>query len=202
MIPAGAQNADTTSTVMGRKLDFEQPRFIISDYLEGIKRHLSAEGRKEWKPEFSLRANVRLLDESLYLTGGIRTSQNKVFGIGAGWGRTFYRFGPVPKGPTGQYISFFLHHRHYIPLGHRQRFFLYSDLMAGGSCVCRMSDWYMENGYVRTPEVGPEWPVLPGDCRWWITWQPGISIRLWGKSNLFLGPSFGPTVGAHLGIAL
>ena len=84
---ATAQEADTTSTVTGEKLNFEQPRFLVRDYFDGVKARLSAEGRKEWKPEFSLRANVMLLDCSVNLTGGIRSSQNKVFGIGVGWGQ-------------------------------------------------------------------------------------------------------------------
>ena len=35
-----------------------------------------------------------------------------------------------------------------------------------------------------------------------ISWQEGLSIRLWGKSNLFFGPSLGPSLGLHLGLAL
>ena len=51
-LSALAQDADTT------KLDFERPTFLINSYFDGVKAHLSAEGRKEWKPEFSLRANA------------------------------------------------------------------------------------------------------------------------------------------------
>jgi hypothetical protein len=65
-----------------------------------------------------------------------------------------------------------------------------------------MSDWYMQDEYVRTPGAEPEWPVLPGDWRWWISWQPGFAITLWGKSNFFFGPSVGPTIGFHAGIAI
>ena len=35
-----------------------------------------------------------LFDLSANLTGGIRTSQNKVFGIGAGWGQRYFIYEP------------------------------------------------------------------------------------------------------------
>ena len=86
VLSAIAQNADTMTAIVGKKLNFERPTILINNYFDGVKAHLSAEGRKEWKPEFSLRTNAMLFDVSANLTGGIRTSQNKVFGIGAGGG--------------------------------------------------------------------------------------------------------------------
>lgn len=201
-VSAAAQTADTTSTVIADKLNFEQPRILVRDYFDGVKAHLSAEGRKEWKPEFSLRANAILFDGSVILTGGIRTSQNKVFGIGAGWGQNFFILGPVAGNITGQRVNFFVYHRHYYPLGHRKNFSLYSDIMLGARYVYALSDWYMENGYQRTPTSEPEWPILPGNWRVWISWEPGIAFHMWGKSNFFIGPSIGPTIGLHAGIAL
>ena len=78
-LSALAQNADTNTAAVGKKLNFERPTILINNYFDGVKAHLSAEGRKEWKPEFSLRANAMLFDGSINLTGGIRTSQDKVF---------------------------------------------------------------------------------------------------------------------------
>ena len=199
---AAAQEGDTISTVTADKLNFEQPRFLVHDYFDGVKAHLSAEGRKEWKPEFSLRVNAMLFDGSVILTGGIRTSQNKVFGMGAGWGQNFFIVGPEAGNVTGQRVNFFVYHRHYIPLGHRKNFSLYSDIMLGARYVYALSDWYMENGYQSTPTSEPEWPILPGDWRVWISWEPGIAFHMWGKSNFFIGPSIGPTIGLHAGIAL
>ncbi len=199
-ISAAAQEADTT-VAKGDKLNFEQPRFLVSDYFSSVKAHLSKKGRKGWKPEFSLRANAEFLDGSLILTGGIRTSQNKVFGLGAGWGQTFFIFGPEAHF-TGQRFNIVAYHRHYIPLGHRKNFSLYSDILLGARCVYKMSDYYMENGVVRSPSAEPEFPVLPGDWKFWGSWQPGIAFHLWGKSNFFIGLSIGPTIGAHAGIAL
>ena len=198
-ISATAQEADTTAA-NGDKLNFEQPRFLVSDYFSSVKAHLSKEGRKGWKPEFSLRANAELLDGSLILTGGVRTSQNKVFGLGIGWGQRFFIFGPDHF--TGQRFNIVAYHRHYIPLGHRKIFSLYSDILLGARCVYKMSDYYMENGVVRSPGAEPEFPVLPGDWKFWGSWQPGIAFHLRGKSNFFIGLSIGPTMGAHAGFAL
>ena len=198
---ATAQEADSTVAVTGEKLNFEQPRFLVSDYFSSVKAHLSKEGRKGWKPEFSLRANAEFLDGSLILTGGVRTSQNKVFGLGIGWGQMFFIFGPEAH-HTGQRFNIVAYHRHYIPLGHRKNFSLYSDILLGARCVYKMSDYYMENGVVRSLGAEPEFPVLPGDWKFWGSWQPGIAFHLWGKSNFFIGLSIGPTIGAHAGIAL
>lgn len=201
-ISAAAQEADTTAA-KGDKLNFEQPRFLVSDYFSSVKAHLSKEGQKGWKPEFSLRANAEFLDGSLILTGGVRTSQNKVFGLGIGWGQRFFIFGPEPDAHfTGQRFNIVAYHRHYIPLGHRKIFSLYSDILLGARCVYKMSDYYMENGVVQSPGAEPVFPVLPGDWKFWGSWQPGIAFHLWGKSNFFIGLSIGPTIGAHAGIAL
>jgi hypothetical protein len=195
-LSALAQDADTT------KLDFERPTILINSYFDGVKAHLSAEGRKAWKPEFSLRANVMLLDGSVNLTGGIRTSQNKVFGLGAGWGQRFFIYEPELR-PVGQRLTIYLYHRHYIPLGHRQRVSFYSDIMGGGMYVYKMSGSDVPTAY--PAQAGdPLWwfTCKPGGLSWYFSWQPGIAIRMWGKSNFFFGLSIGPSYGVHAGIAL
>ena len=184
--PAVAQQVDTTSTVVGNKLDFESPNFVAKDYFEEVKAHLSAEGRKNWKPEFSVRGVGMIYHESITLTGGIRTSPNKVFGLGLGHSWVFYDANPA----KAYNIDFFLYHRHYIPLDRKRRFSIYSDLMVGGSYV------YKAFGYII------DGAPVAGVCRWYFSWEPGLSIRLWGKSNLFLGPTIGPSIGLHLGLAI
>lgn len=186
LFPAVAQQVDTTSTVVGNKLDFESPNFVAKDYFEEVKAHLSAEGRKNWKPEFSVRGVWMFYHESATLTGGVRTSPNKVLGLGLGHSWVTYDANPA----RAKHLDFFLYHRHYIPLDRKRRFSLYSDLMIGGSYV------YEANGHVinGSPKAGV--------CRWYFSWEPGLSIRLWGKSNLFLGPTIGPSIGLHLGLAI
>ena len=117
LAPAFAQTADTTSTVVGDKLDFETPNFVAKDYFEEVKAHLSAEGRKYWKPEFSVRANGMFYYMAADLTAGIRTSPNKVFGLGVGHGWQY-----IDANPAHQYRwNFYLYHRHYIPLDRTRR---------------------------------------------------------------------------------
>ncbi len=201
-LSAMAQNADTTTAIVGKKLNFEQPTVLINNYFDVVKAHLSAEGRKEWKPEFSLRANVMFLDESINLTEGIRTSPNKVFGLGTGWGQRFFIYGPESH-PDGQRLTFYLYHRHYIPLGHKQRFSFYSDIIGGGMYVYKMSGSEVPTDY--PPQTGHLlwwFPSKPGGLSWYFSWQPGIAIRMWGKSNIFLGLSIAPSFGFHAGIAL
>ena len=185
---AAAQEADTTSTVSGEKLDFEEPNFMVSTYLESVKAHLSAEGRKAWKPEFSLRANATIFVGTIDVTAGIRTSPNKVFGIYAGRAAVWHDAIPAHS----YRLHLCLYHRHYLPLDRRRRFSLYSDLLGGGSYVYKVSG---------PPERDAGLPAT-GSWGWWYSWQPGLSIRLWGKSNLFFGPTVGPSFGAHLGIAI
>lgn len=186
LFPAVAQQLDTTSTVVGNKLDFESPNFVAKDYFEEVKSHLSAEGRKNWKPEFSVRVQGMIYYLSVDLTGGIRTSPNKVFGLGVSHGKLYYDANPA----DAYRWNFYLYHRHYIPLDRRRRISLYSDLMVGGAYTYKVTG-YIEND---NPKVN--------SLNWYFSWEPGLSIRLWGKSNIFLGPSFGPTIGLHLGLAI
>ena len=181
---AAAQDADTTSTVLREKLDFDSPNFLAEDYFDAVKAHLSAEGRKNWTPEFSIRANGMIYATSVDVTGGIRTSPNKVFGLGLGRGTAYYDANPA----SAYSLKFFLYHRHYIPLDRSRRFSLYSDLMGGGQYV------YKVTGSIRddVPKTGV-W-------NWQFFWEPGLSIRLWGKSNIFFGPSIGITRGLFLGL--
>ena len=176
-LAASAQSADTTSTVSGEKLDFEQPQFLVSNYFESVKAHLSPEWRKSWRPEVTARINVMIYYGSYDFTLGIRTSPNKVFGIGAGVGNVWHDAIPA----RSHRLNFYLHHRHYIPLDKRRVISLYSDLMGGGSYVYKVS---------RPDEELPN-----------VGWQAGLSIKLWGKSNLFLGGSLGPSLGLNLGLA-
>lgn len=186
LVPAFAQTADTTSTVVGDKLDFETPNFVAKDYFEEVKAHLSAEGRKYWKPEFSVRANGMFYYMAADLTAGIRTSPNKVFGLGAGHGWQY-----IDANPAHQYRwNFYLYHRHYIPLDRTRRISLYSDVMVGGSYAYKVDGAIIDGN----PKAG--------ELNWYLSWQPGLSIRLWGKSNIFFGPTIGPSVGLHLGLAL
>lgn len=151
---------------------------------------LTAAAQSALKPEFTLRANVMMLEGTVNLTGGVRMNNN-VFGAGAGWGQRFFIFGPLER-PIAQRYSVFLYHRYYFPLGQKQRWSLYSDIIGGGMHIYEMSESF----------VPAENKVKPGDWLWYFSWQPGFTVRMWGKSNFFFGPSIGPTFGFHAGITL
>ena len=194
VLRAVGQDADTTFTATESKLDFSKPRILISTYFDEVKAHTSREARKEWRPEFTVRGNVMIFDRSVNLTGGVRTSARKVFGLGVGWGQHFFPRWDGPGRYTCQRMTFSLYHRHYIPLGHKQRYSLYGDWIGGGMWVYKAPDRFNPEDY---PNARIGW-------REWLSWQPGLAIRTWGRSNFFIGLSFaysgGPTVGWHAGI--
>ena len=78
-----------------------------------------------------------------------------------------------------------------------RRFSFYTDEFLGYSAIYKVSADSNYDG------------AKKGDGHFYLSWQPGISLRMWGKSNLFLGivvtTSFkpiSPTFGLHLGLAL
>ena len=188
ILPAAAQRQDST-TAATEKLDFESADLVTKNYFESVKLHLSKDWRKSWRPEVSARITSMFYVGSYDLTLGIRTSPNKVFGVGAASGEVFLDAIPA----RSKRVNFYLYHRHYIPLDRKRRISLYSDLFGGGTYVYKISCDVRDKESIHPNE---------GEMRWYYMWQPGISIRLWGKSNVFLGPSLGPSIGLHLGLAL
>ena len=129
------------------------------------------------------------LETRIQPAGGIRTSPNKVFGLGVGRSSVYYDAYPA----HAYRVNLYLYHRHYLPIDKHRRFSLYSDLIGGGSYVYKVSGYFDESHTA---------PTEVGKINWWFSWQPGLSIRLWGKSNIFFGPTIGPSYGVHLGIAI
>ena len=133
------------------------------------------------KMEYTVRANVMLKDCSVNATAGALLNENAVLGIGSGWGQLF-RPQAEGKSLVGQRLTFYAYNRLYLPLGGKRKVFLYSDQILGGMWVYKAS--YDENK----------------PLKWYYSWQPGIAFRTWGESNVFIGLSFGPTVGVHAGL--
>lgn len=189
---AAAQEPDSTAvTTPAEKLDFDTPVPVVTDYLESVKLHLSKDWRKSWRPEISARINAMFFHGSYDFTAGIRTSPNKVFGFGGGPARDWIDAIPARVFRANLYLF----HRHYLPLDKKRRISLYSDIFGGGNYVYKIqcSEQSLDEAH--------EW-AKEGQVDWYFSWQPGISIRMWGKSNFFLGVSIGPSIGVHTGIAL
>jgi len=137
------------------------------------------------KTEYTVRANVMLMDCSVNATGGFFVDQNLVLGLGAGWGQEFR-----PYHCVGQRATFYAYQRIYIPLGQKRKVFLYSDLMVGGIYVYDRKMGDSNQGYANEKNL-----------RGYISWQPGVAIRTWGETKVFLGISLGPTFGLHGGLS-
>lgn len=141
------------------------------------------------KSEYTVRANLMLLDCSVNATAGVFTNDDVVLGIGSGWGQVFR-----PQGPggsrIGQRLTFYAYNRLYFPLGNKRKVFLYSDQLLGGLWLYKIEPFHEKSG-----ELTYDKPL-----QWYYSWQPGVAFRTRGESNVFLGISLGPTFGLHAGL--
>jgi hypothetical protein len=152
-------------------------------------------GKKEapWKFEFSVRQVAALGWLPELATVGLR-KENVVWGLGAGhsmWtidSHTAAKFYSIP---------FYAYNRIYFPMGNRNRFFFYTDEFLGYTTTYKVHSFYEED------------LAQKGTGKFFFSWQPGFALRMWGKSNLFLGivltTTFEtpiPLFGLHLGFAL
>ena len=147
-----------------------------------------------WKLEVSVRQVVSIGYIPELATIGLRKG-NRVFGLGAGHSMMTYDAHPV----TVYSIPFYAYTRRYFPMGANGRFSFYTDEFLGYETVYKvLGDTTRYNGSKK------------GDGHFLLYWQPGISLRMWGKSNLFLGFTlaadlkyiYSSMVGLHLGLAL
>ena len=153
-------------------------------------------GKKEapWKVEVSVRQVATLGWLPELATVGLRKG-DVVYGLGAGhrmWKSEYS-------------IPFYAYNRIYFPPGEKRRMLFYSDAFLGYDVV------YRNPGYVENPdELHPSFGKKKGDGIFFFSWQPGFAVRMWGKSNLFLGLVVTPDLrfiglplfGLHLGLAI
>lgn len=61
-------------------------RLFVSSYLptQGLKESFSATGRENWKPDFTLRANMGIFTGGITATGGVRIDENRTLGLMCG----------------------------------------------------------------------------------------------------------------------
>ena len=122
---------------------------------------------------------------------GVRLNKEIALGLGAGYNNFRNSYS----------IPFHLYKRTYFPIGTKERFSFYSDVILGYEYNYKVYGLDYDTGSTT---------VRRGTDTFWLSWQPGISLRLFGKSNLFLGPSVYlslkefvfPSIGLHLGLAL
>jgi len=61
-------------------------RLFVSSYLpaQGLKESFSATGRENWKPDYTLRANMGIFTGGITATGGVRIDENHTLGLMCG----------------------------------------------------------------------------------------------------------------------
>ena len=161
---------------------------------EGYKYAFSKEGRKEWKPEFTIRLCMGLPTGGPAVTGGIRINNNHTLGVFIMQETTY-----IDAVPADIYDCFAgLFWRGYIHLGKRNVISLYSDVSLGGNYVYRVNGKYryMDGEQIEVVKTSP------GDVAFVATWQPGIRLRFWKNIHIFLGPTFSNNIvgGLHFGV--
>ena len=145
-----------------------------------------------WQVEVSVRQVLSLGWCPQMATVGMRKG-DIVYGLGAGHSEWFYDAYPV----LIKTIPFYAYNRIYFPMGEKRRFSFYTDEFLGYNYCYYSAD-------------APHYTGLhKGEGKFFLSWQPGISLRMWGKSNLFLGIVVSttfeypiPAFGLHLGLAL
>lgn len=154
----------------------------------------SAEGRKAWKPEFTIRQYAGLVTSGPFLTGGVRISEKRTLGLALWQGHTYVD--AVPGNFDAVYAG--LYTRRYSRHGKKNVVAFYSDLTFGCSYI------YQVSGSRYAEPDGDDYCGMdekPGDMSLQIAWQPGIRFRIWRNLHIFLGPTISSyTLGAHLGV--
>ena len=161
---------------------------------QSIKESFSAEGRKNWKPEFTVRGNVGIFTGGAILSGGLRIDEKRTLGLMLGEQSIYYDAEPA----TVHYINTSLFWRRYFHLGERQRTAFYSDLSVGVGWIYQVEESFWYNEWTGEWEGGVD--DEPGDVYPIISWQPGIRVRFYKNIHLFFGPTLATNcMGVHLG---
>lgn len=165
---------------------------------QSIKESFSVEGRKNWRPEFTVRGNLGFYASGFAVTGGARIDEKRTFGLMVGKNVNVYT---VTHGYTDvNSFSAALYGRRYFHLGERKIFSFYSDLALGAAIVTDIEGAYWVDpvdGSIKKDDVSVE----KGDVQFYISWQPGIRVRCYKNLHIFLGPTLSShCLGVHLGI--
>ena len=171
---------------------------LTSVQAQSIKESFSAEGRKNWKPEVTVRGNLGIYAGGFAVTGDVRIDEKRTLGLMAGKNVNVYT---VTHGYTDvNSFSAALYGRRYFHLGERKIFSFYSDLALGAAFVTDLEGAYWVDpvdGTTKKEDIS----VDKGDVQFYISWQPGVRVRFFDNVHLFLGPTLSShCLGVHLGI--
>lgn len=163
------------------------------------KNAFSAEGRKQWRPEFTGRVNLGIYSGGYSFTGGVRIDRKRTLGLMVGQGNIYIDAAPGHI----KSIQTCAYKRYYMYPGKRGILAFYSDLYLGADWVYEVtgdkySYWMDENGTMHSDE---QIHADKGDVYFYAAWEPGIRLRIVRNLHLFLGSSVSThTIGIHAGI--
>ena len=165
---------------------------------QSIKESFSAEGRENWKSEFTVRGNLGIYAGGFAVTGGVRIDEKRTLGLMVGKNVNVYT---VTHGYTDvNSFSAALYGRRYFHLGERKIFSFYSDLALGAAVVTDIEGAYWVDPVDGTTKMD-DISVEKGDVQFYLSWQPGIRVRCYKNLHIFLGPTLSThCLGVHLGI--
>ena len=171
---------------------------LTSVQAQSIKESFSAEGRKNWKSEVTVRGNLGIYAGGFAVTGGVRIDEKRTLGLMAGKYVNAYT---VRHGYTDvNSFNAALYGRRYFHLGERKIFSFYSDLALGAAFVTDLEGAYWVDpvdGVTKKEDIS----VDKGDVQFYLSWQPGVRVRFFDNVHLFLGPTLSShCMGVHLGI--
>lgn len=163
-----------------------------------FKESFSAEGRENWKPEFTVRGNLGFYAAGFAVTGGVRIDEKRTLGLMVGKNENVYT---VTHGYTDvNSFSAALYGRRYLHLGERKIFSFYNDLALGAAVVTDIEGAYWvdtTDGTTKKDDIS----VDKGEVQFYLSWQPGVRVRFFGNVHLFLGPTLSThCLGVHLGL--
>ena len=160
------------------------------------KHRFSEQGRKAWKPEFTVRYYAGFVTEGPYVTAGIRLDERRTLGAALWKGDTYIDHVP------GHYDTVFagLYTRRYFHLGKRDIAAFYSDLTIGGGYTYKVTGGSSYEDHETGLTFEERMPAEKGEICLALAWQPGIRLRFWRNTHIFLGPTISSyTLGLHLG---
>ena len=157
--------------------------------------HAQPEEAGRWSPEFSAKAYLSIFHGSYEITAGARID-DFVFGLGSGYGREYWDAYPAHV----QKVPLYVFSRQYIPLGQKRRFLLFAEATLGGEYVYKISGSSQPGLDLK---AAPYW-------NWRASLTPGIALRLFGNTSLYLAPTLemtsfssfipGVTLGVNVGL--
>lgn len=153
----------------------------------------SKEGRKQWKPEFTLRYQAGLGNSGPMLNGGVKFDEKRTASVFLEMGDCY-----IDYAPGNLYSAIIgLNYRRYFHLGKRKIFAFYTDIYLGGGWIYKIDGKYHYPGGVKEEIINDNM----GDAVFVAGIQPGLRARLYKNLHLFLGPTIATDcLGLHLGI--